>query len=82
MNTWSQIVASHIDMVETKNSEIEIKPETKRCSSCNQFMSIGEFYAKTDSPNGLRAKCKNCYRKSLKRENDETNTRASHRMGA
>ena len=67
MHAWSRIIETHIALEEKKPKKT-IRKETKRCTQCNRFMSLSDFYTKKETKDGLRSKCKECYKTSLNRK--------------
>lgn len=40
--------------------------ENKRCSVCQEWKLVGDFYCEKSKPDGLRAPCKSCDRERLR----------------
>lgn len=49
--------------METQGLEVK----TKKCTRCGRELPVTEFYKRTDSPDGLQAWCKECFKKPTKK---------------
>ena len=69
LEIWNSIVQAHEKALEIV-PEKRLPRDYKRCTKCQRFLSLDEFFRRPGTADGYRSKCKVCFTREVKKERE------------